>query len=168
MINLRIIGEYLRYALFKSLRTNNSLVYSVSVGINSDYYGCHLFIKTSCEEKNILKLLKNIILEIQKIKLNDIDKNILYGIVKKRELSYFNLSFNSSNIIETYYQEEIENQIYYKNKLLCSPNEYIKKIKELDINSLYKITDLIEFKNFTIGIFGKKKINYKMKDIITY
>ena len=52
IINLKVISQYLNYALFKNLRTNNNLVYSVSVGISTYYYGSHLYINTSYDDKN--------------------------------------------------------------------------------------------------------------------
>ena len=150
--------------LFIEIREKLGLVYSIKCSMTNYEEVGYFDIETQNEHKDTLKCIKQILLELEKIKKNKITEKELEGNIK----NYCDIFASNFDDIE-YENEFYSKQILY-NKSLETSTQRISNIKQITVDDILDAANnLFDFNKIHIITFGKatehniKKIVNKVK-----
>jgi len=159
----QILGELNGSRLFIELREKNSWVYGVSS--NVDLYknlGC-FSIKTSCDKKNIFKVVDCILKIMKELKTNKVSsKEILTA---KNKLVYNHLKHKNEN---SFTKAEYNGMMMvYQENSIFSDNEVEKVINYINDNDVRNIANMVlDFENICFAISGKNINKNKIMKVV--
>ena len=157
---IKIAISYINDYTMSILRAKEHLIYSLNVQSEYSYCGHITNIEVNVENKNAIKVynkLMNILIDIKNGK-NEINKDNVNGIVKKLKYSYLN---NSKDIIENFYKEQIQNNIFNnKNYKILNYSEYLNILDNISITKIKEvINQLFNFNHRLVIYTSKEKLN---------
>lgn len=149
-----ILGGNMSSRLFVEIREKLGLVYSIKCSMTNYEEVGYFDIETQNEHKDTLKCIKNILLQLEKIKKEKISKSELEGNIK----NYCDIFASNFDDIE-YENEFYSKQILY-NKSLETAAERIAKIKSITADDILDAANnLFDFHKIHIITFGKATEN---------
>jgi predicted Zn-dependent peptidase len=145
-----ILGGNMSSRLFVEIREKLGLVYSIKCSMTNYEEVGYFDIETQNEHKDTFQCIKNILLQLTKIKKNKISSQELEGNIK----NYCDIFASNFDDIE-YENEFYSKQILY-NKSLETATDRINKIKQITINDILDTANnLFDFNKIHIITFGK-------------
>lgn len=159
-----ILGELNGSRLFIELREKNSWVYGVSssVELYKDL-GC-FSIRTSCDKKNIIKVIDCILKIMKDLKTNKVSsKEILTA---KNKLIYNHLKHkNEDSFTKAEYNGMM---MVYQNNCIFSDSDIEKVINYINDNDVRNIANtVLDFENICFAISGNNIDGNKIKNIVS-
>lgn len=159
-----ILGELNGSRLFMELREKNSWVYGVSssVELYKDL-GC-FSIRTSCDKKNIIKVIDCILKIMKDLKTNKVSsKEILTA---KNKLVYNHLKHKNEN---SFTKAEYNGMMMvYQNNCIFSDSDIEKVINYINDNDVRNIANIVlDFENICFAISGNNIDGNKIKNVVS-
>jgi predicted Zn-dependent peptidase len=149
-----ILGGNMSSRLFVRIREQLGLVYSIRCDITNYEEIGYFAITTQNENKTTLECLRNILLELDKIKSHEVSKQELEA-TKKNYCDIFITNFDDIEYENEYYAKQV-----LFNLPLESGTERIKKIQAITANNLLLTArELFDYDKMHIITFGKVKKN---------
>jgi len=158
-----ILGGNMSSRLFVEIREKLGLVYSIKCSTTNYEEVGYFDIETQNEHKDTLKCIKNILLQLEKIKKHKVSFQELSGNIK----NYCDIFASNFDDIE-YENEFYSKQILY-NKSLETSAERIAKIKSITADDILDAANnLFDFNKIHIITFGKATENNIKKIVNKY
>ena len=152
-----LLTGYLGSELYKKLRIEKGLIYSISSDLNlfEDIGDFSISYSTLNNSDNVINTIEIILQEIQKIKKGLIDFKLLNN-CKSNLINNYKLSPENNEYIAT----KFSNDLYY-NKKIITIDEIIENIKKITIENIINVSE---------EIFLPEKCNicYTCKDFINF
>jgi predicted Zn-dependent peptidase len=154
----KLINSDTTSILFRQLREKQDLVYNITIEDSVHGYGSYILIKTQCENKDIIKVIRLCLEVLKNMSAGKLNKEKLKHIIELYLVEYYNTCKNNTNISSLLGEQYINQINNVENATIYTYKEITNILKNINIDEFITfIKKLLIFANLKIVYQGKQE-----------